>query len=106
MDSIIFKKLLDEKDRITGLEIGGMLVLENSLQLKKEFADAVNYLSGKVNIVVSSVEEIDLSCIQLFLAFIKLMHESHVNYRFDWKLEDDQRTLLENVGFSNELFLN
>jgi len=106
MDNILFKKSLNEQGQITRLEISGMLVLENSNQLKKEFGDTLNCLSNMVNIVVFDVDEIDLSCIQLFVSFIKYMNDSHVAYLFDWNLEVDQRTLLENAGVSNELFMN
>jgi len=105
MENIIFKKSLNEQGQITELEIGGMLVLENSLQLKKEFTGTAGCLSKKVKITVSNAEEMDLSCIQLFVAFIKLMNEAHVAYQFAWSLENDQKTLLENVGLSNELFI-
>lgn len=106
MEKIIFKKSLNEQGQIIGLEISGMLVLENSHQLKKEFADTQNCLSNKVSIAVFNVDEIDLSCIQLFIAFIKSMNDSHVTNQFDWNLKEDQRTLLENAGLSNELFMN
>lgn len=106
MEKIIFKKSLNEQGQINRLEISGMLVLENSHQLKKEFADIQNCLSSKVSIAVFNVDEIDLSCIQLFIAFIKYMNDIHVTYQFDWNLEEDQRTLLENAGLSNELFMN
>jgi anti-anti-sigma regulatory factor len=106
MEKIGFKKSLNDQGQITGLEISGMLVLENSHQLKKEFADTLNGLSNKIRIAVSNVEEIDLSCIQVFIAFIECLDNSHVTYQFDWNLEKDQRILLENVGLSNELFMN
>lgn len=106
MENIIFKKSLNEQSQIAELEIGGMLVLENSLKLKQEFTGIAGCLSKKVKIILSNVDEIDLSCIQLFIAFIKLMNEAHVDYQFVWNLDEDQKKLLENVGLSNELFMN
>lgn len=106
MGKIISTKSLNEQGLIIGLEISGMLVLENSLQLKKEFADAQNCMANQLSIVVCDIDEIDLSCIQLFIAFIECMDNAHVTYQFDWKLEEDQRILLENAGLSNELYLN
>lgn len=106
MENIIFKKSLNEQGQITGLEIGGMLILENSQQLKKEFTGVADCLSKQVKITISNADEIDLSCIQLFIAFINQMNEAHVAYQFDWNLDDDQKSLLENVGLSNELFMN
>ena len=108
MGNITFQKILDEHGRITGLTIGGMLVLENSQELKKEFVSAMDGLSNQVKITVSNTTEIDLSCIQLFMGFIKHMNSTHVpvNYQFEWNLDEDQKTLLESVGLSNELYLN
>lgn len=106
MENIHFKKSLNEQSQITGLEIGGNLVLENSHQLKKEFVDILNSLDKKINIVVTNVDDIDLSCIQLFIAFINFMNETHTTYHFDWNLGMEQMTLIENAGLSNELFLN
>lgn len=106
MDSIIFQKSHDEHGRICGLEIGGMLVLENSQQLKKEFLDVSDNLSKRVKIAFLNVEDIDISCIQLFLAFIKRMNELHVAFQIDWELDEAQEALLENVGFSFELFMS
>jgi len=105
MENMNFKKSLNEQGRITGLEIGGILVLENSQELKKELAGLVDLLSDRVDITISNAEEIDLSCIQLFIAFIKSMNEAHVVYQFVWNLDEDQKALLENVGLSNELFM-
>jgi hypothetical protein len=106
MENITFRKTLNEQGRITGLEIGGLLVLENSLELKKEFVSVIDCLSNLVKITVLNTSEIDLSCIQLFVSFIKHMDGSHVGYQFEWDLDEDQKSLLENVGLSSELYLN
>jgi len=106
MENIILKRTVDEQGRITGLEIGGRLVLENSQELKKGFAGVIDCLSDRLKITVLNTAEIDLSCIQLFVAFIKHMDSAHVTYQFEWNLDEDQQTLLENVGLSNEIYLN
>jgi hypothetical protein len=106
MGNIIFQKSFNEQEQVTSLEIGGMLVLENSQQLKKDFMAVVDCLSHRVKITISNVEEIDLSFIQLLIAFIHYVNEAHVAYQFDWNIDEDQKSLLENVGLSNELFLN
>ncbi len=105
MENITCKKLPDEQGRIIEIEIGGMLVLENSPHLKKELVSIMNHLSNRVKIRILNPDGLDLSCIQLLLAFIKHMDENHVMYSFDWTLDDDQKVLLENVGLSNELFI-
>lgn len=105
MENITCKKMPDEQGRIIEIEIGGMLVLENSPHLKKELVSIMNHLSNRVKIRILNPDGLDLSCIQLLLAFIKHMDENHVTYSFDWTLDDDQKVLLENVGLSNELFI-
>jgi len=106
MENIIFKKTVDDQARITELGIGGMLVLENSKELKEEFMGVIDHLSDRVKVVVSNTLDLDLACIQLFVAFIKHLDGVHVAYQFEWNLDEDQQTLLENVGLSNELYLN
>jgi hypothetical protein len=106
MENIIFRKSMNEQGRITEIEIGGALVLENSQQLKDEFLSLTDILGGQVKITISNPEDIDLSCIQLFIAFIKFMNETHVKHQLNWTLDEDQRALLENVGLSNDLYLN
>jgi hypothetical protein len=106
MENIIFQKTQDEQGQINGIAISGFLVLENSQELRKEFLGVIDCLSNRVKITVSNVSEIDLSCIQLFMVFIKHLNVAQVAYQFEWNLDEDQKTLLENVGFSNELILN
>ena len=106
MDNINFKKSVDEQSRVTKLEMGGMLVLENSEYLKNELVVAVGELGNKLLIEVKNVQEIDLACIQLILALIRFLDDHHISYQFSWRLSEEHQTLLENVGFSNELFLN
>lgn len=106
MDSINFKKSVDEQGQITKLEMGGLLVLENAEYLKNELIAAVDKFSNKVTIEVKNVQEIDLACIQLILALIRFLDDHHVSYQFSWRLSEEHQSLLENVGFGNELFLN
>jgi len=106
MDNINFKKSVDEQSRVTKLEMGGMLVLENSEYLKNELVVAVGELGNKLLIEVKNVQEIDLACIQLILALIRFLDDHHISYQFSWRLSEEHQTLLENVGFGNELFLN
>jgi len=106
MENIIFQKTQDEQGLIRGIEIGGLLVTENSHKLKKEFLAVIDCLSDQVKITVSNTPELDISCIQLFVAFIKQMNVTHVAYQFEWDLDEDQRALFENIGLSNELIMN
>ncbi len=106
MESYTFKKLENKDGQIKGLEIGGLLVLENANDLKRDFLSASRIMDKQLKINISDVSDIDLSFIQLLLAFITEMGEQHVTYSLKWNLDDDQKTLLENVGLSSELFIN
>lgn len=97
---------MDEAGQITLLEFGGMLVLENSEELKARLIDACQKLSKKIVVAIKDVTDIDISCIQLLLAFISFLDDNHVSYAFEWHLDEELKALLENVGFGNELFLN
>lgn len=105
MESLKFEILADEQGRITALEIGGVLTLENAQQLKKEFVGVLNRLSDDLKVTIKNVEEIDLSCIQLIMAFIRHLNEFNVDCQLELNLEDEQKLLLENVGLKNELFM-
>lgn len=106
MGGYTFKKLENEDGQITGLEIGGLLVLENANDLKRDFLNASRIMGKQLKINISDVSDIDLSFIQLLLAFITEMDEKHVTFSVKWNLDDDQKTLLENVGLSTDLFIN
>lgn len=106
MEQIKFQKSLNEQGHITELEIGGDLVLEYAQQLKEKLVGAAENLSASVRIVLAEGSEIDLSCIQLIVAFIKRMDELEVVYNFIWNLDEDQKSLLKNVGLSSELFMH
>jgi len=95
----------NEKDQITGLELGGMLVMENAQKLKDKLIGIADRLDHEVVISVSELEEIDLSNIQLLVAFARRMTESEVSFRFEWNIDDDQKLLLEHVGIANELLM-
>lgn len=105
MENFTFSRSFSKQKQVNGLAIGGMLVLENSQLLKQEFMSVANSLSRRIKITLTDVEMIDLAFIQLLIAFINHMDENHVTYTFEWNLDDDQKTLLESVGLSNELFM-
>ncbi len=96
----------NEQDQIIGLELGGMLILENVQTLKYKLIGIAERLGSEVIVTISELDEIDLSNIQLLVAFIRSMSESKVSFRFVWDIDDDQKLLLEHVGISNELLMN
>ena len=101
-----FNSTSNEQDQIIGLELGGMLVLENAQTLKDKLIAISQRLGNELVITISELDEIDLSNIQILVAFIRSMHESDVSFRFEWDIDDDQKLLLEHVGISNELLMN
>ncbi len=106
MENVKFQLSANEQGKISALEIGGILILENAQQLKNELVGIIDRLSESVKITIPEGTEIDLSCIQLIVAFIKRMEDLDIDYQFLWNLEEDQKSLLLKVGLSNELFMN
>jgi hypothetical protein len=63
-------------------------------------------LSKTVKITIAEVIDIDLSFIQLLMAFMRQLNELKIDYEIVWNLEDEQKMILNNVGLNNEIFLN
>jgi anti-anti-sigma regulatory factor len=106
MESVKFQKLTNEQGLITDLTIGGLLVVENSQHIKIELLGVLSRLDKSVKIEISEVDNIDLSFIQLIVAFRRQLYENGIKFQFNWSLDYDQRLLFENVGLINELFMN
>ena len=104
-ESIKFKILSEDQGQISSLELGGTLVLENAQQLKNKLVGITDRLGNQVKITVSELEEIDLSCIQILVAFIRILKESGIRCQFDWNIDEDQKLLLNHVGMSDELLM-
>ena len=104
MESATIKKITNHDGQINCLELQGMLVVFNSQKIKDEFVSVVSNAAAQIDVVVSEVDEIDLSFIQLIVAFTSQLTKSGVGCRLHWNLTDEQRSLLENVGMINELF--
>ncbi|MDP2336573.1 MAG: hypothetical protein Q8N05_09010 [Bacteroidota bacterium] len=104
MENFKFQKSLNDQGLINGLDIEGMLVLENSQQIKTELVGILSNLSDQVKITIRKPENLDLSCIQLFVAFIKRIEELNIVFQIIWDLDEDQELLLENAGLGYELF--
>lgn len=105
MEKVKFQKSQDEYGRIFKLEVSGFFTLENSELIKGKFIEMAGQLSQTVHLVVSDIEDIDLSGIQLLIAFFKEMNKKKVIYTVEWDIDEDQKLLLEHVGLSNELFI-
>ncbi len=106
MGKLSFRTSADKKGRIDGIEIGGLAVLETALELKNELVGISDQLSNKLKITILELEELDLSCVQLLVAFVRLMDKIKVEYQIYWNLDEEQKALFINVGIGNELFMN
>ena len=106
MEKLKFRALADEHGRIELIEIGGLIVLETAFKLKDELVAVVNNLSNHVIINIFELEELDLSGVQLLVAFIRKMDQMKINYRFNWNIEEEQKALFANVGLGIDLFMN
>jgi anti-anti-sigma regulatory factor len=106
MEKLRFLTQTDKNGRIETIEIGGLLVLETALELKNELVDIANRLSNNVKITICDLEEMDLSAVQLLVAFIKHMNHLEIKFQFEWDLDDEQKSLFVNVGIGVELFMN
>ncbi|HAQ21546.1 MAG TPA: hypothetical protein DCR40_20295 [Prolixibacteraceae bacterium] len=106
MENVKFQILANEQGLITNLSMSGLLVVENAQQLKKELVGTLNRLCDSVEINIGEVDDIDLSFIQLIVAYTKQLDGKGNKFRLNWNLDDDQRLLFKNVGLSDELFMN
>ncbi len=106
MEKLKFRVLAEDRGRIETIEIGGLVVLETAFQLKNELVAIENKLSSKVIINIFELEELDLSGVQLLVAFIRQMDQRKINYQFNWNIDEEQKALFSNVGLGNELFMN
>jgi len=106
MENVNFSIKSNKKNQITGIEIGGMLVLENAQLIKNELLKISDILSNQVKITISEPDEIDISFIQLIVAFIRVMDKLNVSFQFNWMIDEDQKVLLDHVGLGQELFIN
>lgn len=106
MEKLKFRALTDKHGKIERIDMGGLIVLETAFQLKNELVAVANNLSNHVIINIFKLEELDLSGVQLLVAFIRQMDQMKINYRFNWNIEEEQKALFANVGLGNELFMN
>ncbi len=106
MKKLKFLALADKHGKVERIDMGGMIVLETTIQLKNELVAIENNLCDDVVITIFELEELDLAGIQLFVAFIRKMDQMKINYQFNWNIEEEQKALFTNVGLGVELFIN
>ena len=106
MEKLLFRTLADDQGRIEKIEMGGLLVVETAHQLKNELVAIENRLSKNLIINIHELEEMDLSGVQLLIAFIRQANQKKVSYQFKWDIDKEMETLFLNVGIGVELFMN
>ncbi|MBA4410225.1 MAG: hypothetical protein C0397_12465 [Odoribacter sp.] len=106
MENVKFQILANEQGLITNLSLSGLLVVENAQQVKKELVGTLNSLNDSVEIDIGEVDDIDLSFIQLIVAYTKQLDEKGIKFQLNWNLDDDQQLLFKSVGLSDELYMN
>jgi anti-anti-sigma regulatory factor len=105
MEKLKFSALTDDSGKITTINLSGSLVVDTAQQLKSEFISATNKLSDSLSIHIRDVVDMDISAVQLFVAFIRRMDQLKIRYQFDWQLNEEQKLLFSNVGVGSELFM-
>jgi anti-anti-sigma regulatory factor len=106
MNNLKIQVLTNEKGLVNNLSIGGSLVVENAQNIKQELTGILKQLNDSVQIEINEVDNIDLSFIQLMISFTLQLNEKGIKFKLNWNLDEDHRLLFENVGLSNELFMN
>jgi anti-anti-sigma regulatory factor len=106
MENVKISVLKNKKGKLTSLTLGGVLAIENSQQIQKELVSMIEVMASSVEITIQEVEDIDLSFIQLLVAFQKKLSENKTKFMINWNLDEDQHLLFKNVALSNELFMN
>lgn len=105
MEKLKFSALTDDSGKITTINLSGSLILDSAHQLKKELLSAINKLNDSLSIRITDVDDMDITAIQLLVAFIRRMDQMKIRYQFDWQLNEEQKTLFSNVGIGSELFM-
>lgn len=103
MGKMKFRTSTDENGRIATINIGGLLVLETALLFKNELVAVGNRIAKNVTINISELEEMDLSAVQLLVAFCRHLNQMKITYQLDWNITDEQKSLFINVGIGTEL---
>ena len=103
MKKLKFLALADKHGKVERIDMGGLIVLETALQLKNELVAIENNLCDNITITIFELEELDLSGVQLLVAFIRKMDQMKINYEFNWNIEEEQKALFANVGLGIDL---
>jgi anti-anti-sigma regulatory factor len=106
MEKLSFRTSADNSGLIETIEIEGVLALETALELKNELVIILNRLHPEVKISIGEVDEMDLTAVQLLVAFIRNMDQKKIKYQIEWNLDEDQKAFFINVGIGDELYMN
>lgn len=106
MDRLRIRKNTDNEGKVFEIGVSGYLVVDTSQNLKNEIVDVLGRSGGQLRINFEAIEEIDVSGIQLIVAFVRSLEKRRINYSLNWNITDDLKDLLESVGLADELYVN
>lgn len=105
MEKIRFDVLHDEEEKIKNLDLGGWLVLQNAEHFRNELLGINGKVANNFNLNISEPVEIDLSGIQILIAFFRNLDNLNIPYKVDWQIDEYKNSFLCNIGFENKLKL-
>jgi anti-anti-sigma regulatory factor len=105
MESFKLKVVRNGTGQVEMLDFSGLLVVSNSQQIHKELVSVCDDMNSNLTITIEDVEDIDLSFVQLIVAFTRKMTENQIKFRINWNLDAASQLLLKNAGFKNDLFM-
>ena len=106
MEKLRFRTSANKNGQIETIEIGGLLVLETAIQLKNELVIIAENLHKVIRIHIFDLEEMDLTGVQLLVAFFRFLKQKKIKYDIDWDLDEDQKTFFTNIGIGLDLNMN
>ncbi|MBL3658602.1 STAS domain-containing protein [Fulvivirga sediminis] len=89
-----------EEDESLIVKIQGELTLRFGDDIRRILAELPIYQKN-VELVLERPEGLDLCAIQMIWAFKKSCQSSNINFHMEANLEDTERQLIENTGFSS-----
>lgn len=90
----------DKKNNALSLTIQGKLTISNIKQIEKEFSKSVKG-AKKCSIVLSNVEEADLSIIQLLKAYELTCKKNAIDLKIILDFNEDSANLFAKSGLNN-----
>ncbi len=95
-------KISKSDDGVSEVVLSGLLVVTNASKIKTEL-NKLKFKTKEAKVVVSDVDDFDLSMAQLLKAFIIKNKKNNIKVSCDFQLNDDLNVLLNRSGILKEL---